>query len=168
MLLNLIYLAIIMAVIAIDQVTKVVLLHYDFVYIPHLLYNTPTINDGAAFSMLKGKTIFLLVFTSIVLVLVLLLLFTKMFSNNKFFKVSLAITAGGIIGNFIDRIFLGAVRDFLLVEPFGFICNIADIAICVGMALLCWYIIFMHKFRDKKDKNNNVNKDKQKGGINQK
>ena len=118
--------------------------------------------------MLKGKTIFLLVFTSIVLVLVLLLLFTKMFSNNKFFKVSLAITAGGIIGNFIDRIFLGAVREFLLVEPFGFICNIADIAICVGMALLCWYIIFMHKFRDKKDKNNNVNKDKQKGGINQK
>ena len=49
MLLNLIYLAIIIAVIAIDQVTKVVLLHYDFVYIPHFLYNTPTINDGAAF-----------------------------------------------------------------------------------------------------------------------
>ena len=168
MLLNLIYLAIIIAVIAIDQVTKVVLLHYDFVYIPHFLYNTPTINDGAAFSMLKGKTLFLLIFTAIVLVLVLLLLFTKLFSDNKFFKASLAVTAGGIIGNFIDRIFLGAVRDFLLVEPFGFICNIADIAICVGMALLCWYIIFIHKFRDKKDKNKNVNKDPQKDGIQQK
>ncbi len=153
MLTILIYIAIIGAVVTVDQVTKVLLLHSDFTYIPHLLYNTPTINDGAAFSIMGGKTTFLIIFTSIILVLVLVLLFTNKFSNNKFFKCSLAVTIGGIIGNFIDRIVLGAVRDFLLVEPFGFICNVADIAICVGVALICIYIAFIHKFRDNGKKN---------------
>lgn len=149
-----IYIAIICAVVTVDQVTKLLLLHSDFTYIPHLLYNTPTINDGAAFSLMGGRTIFLIIFTAIVLVLVLIVLFTKKFSDNKFFKCSLAVTIGGIIGNFIDRIFLGAVRDFLLVEPFGFICNIADIAICVGVALICIYIAFLHKFKDESKQKN--------------
>ncbi len=149
-----IYVAIIVAVVSVDQVTKMILLHYDFTYIPHFLYNTPTINDGAAFSILGGKQVFLITFTSIVLIATLFLLFTKKFSDNKFFKCSLAVTIGGIIGNLIDRIMIGAVRDFLLVEPFGFICNVADIAICVGVALICVYIVFIHKFKDdKKDEN---------------
>lgn len=149
-----IYIAIICAVVTVDQVTKLLLLHSDFTYIPHLLYNTPTINDGAAFSLMGGRTIFLIIFTATILVLVLIVLFTKKFSDNKFFKCSLAVTIGGIIGNFIDRIFLGAVRDFLLVEPFGFICNIADMAICVGVALICIYIAFLHKFKDENKQKN--------------
>ena len=39
MLTILIYIAIIGAVVTVDQVTKVLLLHSDFTYIPHLLYN---------------------------------------------------------------------------------------------------------------------------------
>lgn len=149
----LIYIAIIVAVVSVDQVTKMILLHYDFTYIPHFLYNTPTINDGAAFSILGGKQVFLITFTLIVLIATFFILFTKKFSDNKFFKCSLAVTIGGIIGNLIDRIMIGAVRDFLLMEPFGFICNVADIAICVGVALICVYIVFIHKFKDdKKDK----------------
>lgn len=154
----LIYIAIIVAVVSVDQVTKMILLHYDFTYIPHFLYNTPTINDGAAFSILGGKQVFLITFTLIVLIATFFILFTKKFSDNKFFKCSLAVTIGGIIGNLIDRIMIGAVRDFLLMEPFGFICNVADIAICVGVALICVYIVFIHKFKDdkKSDKNTKI------------
>lgn len=145
-----IYIAIIVAVVSVDLVTKALLMHYDFAYIPHFLYNTPTINDGAAFSILEGKQTFLITFTSIVLIFAIFLLFTKKFSENKLFKCGLAVTIGGIIGNLIDRIRIGAVRDFLLVEPFGFICNFADIAICVGVAVICVYIVFIHKFKDDK------------------
>jgi lipoprotein signal peptidase len=49
-----------------------------------------------------------------------------------------ALVAGGMLGNALDRILLGAVRDFL-VTPWA-ICNLADIAIVTG--LLCVVITF--------------------------
>lgn len=138
-----------LVVILIDQLTKIFLLNNSFTYINYVLYNVPSLNDGAAFSMFSGGRIFFLVFTVIVLFVIAYFLIDNKFSKSKFFKISLAVATGGIVGNFIDRLMFGAVRDFLYVEPFGFICNVADIAICVGTALVCYYIVFKHKFKQK-------------------
>lgn len=140
-------LAICMAVLLLDQLTKILLMESSFTYIPYVLYNVPTLNDGAAFSILSGARTFFIIFTIIVLVVIIFLLVTKVFSSSIFFKCTLGVLAGGILGNFVDRYFIGSVRDFLYLEPFGFICNVADIAICVGTAMLCVYIVFMHKFK---------------------
>ena len=135
-------------VVTLDQITKIFLMSENFTYIPYVMYNVPSLNDGAAFSMLSGARVFFIIFTTIVLFLVFALIFTNWLSTSKFFKYTLGILSGGILGNFIDRYFIGSVRDFLYLEPFGFICNIADVAICVGTAMLCYYVIFLHK--DKK------------------
>ena len=135
-------------VVTLDQITKIFLMSENFTYIPYVMYNVPSLNDGAAFSMLSGARVFFIIFTTIVLFLIFALIFTNWLSASKFFKYTLGILSGGILGNFIDRYFIGSVRDFLYLEPFGFICNIADVAICVGTAMLCYYVIFLHK--DKK------------------
>ena len=59
------------------------------------------------------------------------------------------ILLGGIIGNFIDRIFLGYVRDFLDFRIFNYnfpIFNISDICICIGIFLMIIEVV-------KEDKN---------------
>ncbi|MBP3631132.1 MAG: signal peptidase II [Clostridia bacterium] len=144
-------LVICLIVVTADQLTKILLMDVSFTYIPYVLYNVPTLNDGAAFSMLSGARVFFIIFTTIVLFIIGIFLFTNKFSKSIFFKLTLGVLAGGILGNFIDRYFIGSVRDFLYLEPFGFICNIADVAICVGTAMLCIYIIFMHKFKSNAD-----------------
>ena len=56
--------------------------------------------------------------------------------------VALGCVAGGALGNLMDRLILGAVRDFIDLHWFdrahwpAF--NIADAGICVGVALLIW------------------------------
>jgi signal peptidase II len=61
---------------------------------------------------------------------------------------SVALIAGGGIGNLIDRIALGYVVDYLDFRVFP-IFNLADIAVCVGCGLLVVYVLFF----DGKQKN---------------
>lgn len=148
---------IILVVIVLDQVTKMFLMadNLRFAYIPGFLYNEPMYNDGAAFSILSGKTIFFILFTLSILLFIFYLLLTNKFSNSKFFKYSLSVLSGGVIGNLIDRYYFKQVRDFWLVKPFKFVCNFADVAICVGTILICVYIIFLHDYKAKKIKTKN-------------
>ena len=59
----------------------------------------------------------------------------------KFLKICVAVLLGGTIGNYIDRIFLGGVRDFIYFKSINFaIFNVADIAITVGTIMLAIYL----------------------------
>lgn len=56
--------------------------------------------------------------------------------------IGLNLVIGGAIGNVIDRFAYGAVVDFLDVHAFGWhwpAFNLADSAICLGVALLAWH-----------------------------
>ena len=70
----------------------------------------------------------------------------KMRKNYLLYKISFALIAAGALGNVVDRIREGAVIDFL---DFYFgsyhwpAFNVADSAICVGVAIL-----FVCNFRD--------------------
>ncbi len=57
--------------------------------------------------------------------------------------IALAMIAGGAIGNGLDRIRFGSVVDFLDFSGlyFPWVFNVADSAICVGVALLAWHLI---------------------------
>lgn len=58
--------------------------------------------------------------------------------------LALGLIIGGAIGNAIDRVRLGFVVDFLDfsgTRVFPWVFNVADSAICIGVALLIWYFI---------------------------
>ena len=72
---------------------------------------------------------------------------------NKYIEknISFYILLGGIIGNLIDRLIFGYVRDFLDFRIFNYnfpIFNISDICICLGIFLIIIKTI-------KEDKNDN-------------
>ena len=60
-------------------------------------------------------------------------------AKQKLFCIGLALVLGGAIGNLYDRLTLGYVVDFLYFHYENFYWpafNVADSAICVGVALL--------------------------------
>ena len=136
---------------AVDLLTK----HYtdgkNITLIKNLVELKSAHNYGAAFSMLSGNAWLFIVFTSLVIVG-----FTAFFlyKNEKswLFNVSYVLITVGGIGNLIDRISLGYVRDYISISFFPAIFNVADICITVGVIILLVYIIF---FTGKEEKNGN-------------
>ncbi len=98
-------------------------------------------NEGAAFSFLAdagGWQKWFFSGISVVAVLVITYLLKK-HQHQKLFCLGLALVLGGAIGNLYDRLTLGYVVDFLSFHVNGWFWpafNVADSAICVGVALL--------------------------------
>ena len=137
-----------LGVVIIDIVTKILLFGKSFVIIPFILGVRPlsTLNTGGAWGFLGDHLILLIGFTLVFLALVMLLE-TKWKNTNKLYSVALSFIVGGAIGNFIDRIFLGGVRDFLYFPFFDSFptFNVADSFLCVGIILLVLYVLFFYK-----------------------
>jgi signal peptidase II len=120
-------------VILFDRITKILVENFidkDISIIRDIFYFTYVKNNGAAFSLLTSKVI-LLVILSMLALIFLIYFITKYNKKNigYFFLI------GGIIGNLIDRIFLGYVIDFIGINIFNYsfpIFNIADIFIVLG------------------------------------
>jgi len=109
-------------------------------------------NTGAAFSILSGN-----VFILIILGIILTYLFYKYFIKNKVLNkieiIIYGILFGGVLGNFIDRIFRNSVIDYLDIKIFNYdfpVFNFADIAIVCSIIVLIILII-----RGEKNENSN-------------
>ncbi len=100
-------------------------------------------NEGAAFSFLAdagGWQKWFFTAVSVVAVVVITYLIIK-HNSQKLFCWGLALVLGGAIGNLYDRVTLGYVVDFLyfhINDLYWPAFNVADSAICVGVALLLW------------------------------
>lgn len=101
-----------------------------------------TLNNGAAFSKLSGKTLFLIIITSLVILWLLFLMIAKKV-HRPVYLASISLILGGGIGNLIDRIFNGGlVVDFIDVRIINFpIFNFADICAVCGAGLLLLTVI---------------------------
>ncbi|MDD2493892.1 MAG: signal peptidase II [Tissierellia bacterium] len=112
-------------------------------------------NRGAAFGMLQNKIWFFVLVTIIMLVILAYIFFVNK-NLNILSKLSLTLIAGGAIGNFIDRVRLGYVVDFLDVRFGSFydfpVFNVADSFVVCGTILLM-ILVFSNKF----EKSENIN-----------
>lgn len=107
-------------------------------------------NKGAAWSMMEGKTWFLIGFPLIVIIGGAVYMYIKR-DESKLQNISLAMLIAGGIGNLIDRIRLKEVVDYISFEPIDFpIFNFADICVVIGVILLAVYFIFFDKSTKKK------------------
>jgi len=127
----------------IDQISKILVIKYidinnSIELIKNFFYLTYTHNEGAAFSILTGQRIFLI----LIAITILVILFNYIRKNkikNKVETVAFSLIIGGSLGNLIDRIIRGYVVDFLDFKILGYnypIFNIADTFIVVGVFLL--------------------------------
>lgn len=127
----------------IDQITKILVVNSlvpgeNIEIIKNIFNIIYTNNTGAAFSILLGKRIFLIVVA--VLIIGVLLYYIK---RNKIEKkidiIALSFIIGGSLGNLIDRIIRGYVIDFISIKIGNYnfpIFNVADILIVIGVFLL--------------------------------
>ncbi len=127
----------------VDQITKILVVNSlvpgeNIEIIKNIFSIIYTNNTGAAFSILLGKRIFLIVVA--VLIIGVLLYYIK---RNKIEKkidiIALSFVIGGSIGNLIDRIVRGYVIDFISIKLGNYnfpIFNVADILIVIGVFLL--------------------------------
>lgn len=101
-------------------------------------------NRGAAFSFLSTASgwqrwfFVLLAFAISAWILVML----KRHARERLLPLALALVLGGALGNVIDRLFYGAVVDFLsfhLGSHYWPAFNVADSAISVGVLLMLWH-----------------------------
>lgn len=101
-----------------------------------------TENTGAGFSVLSNSTILLTVITAVVLIgLIALNIFVK--PQTKTYSIGMGLVLAGAVGNLIDRVFFGYVRDFIKLEFIDFpIFNFADICLTIGAILICVVLLF--------------------------
>lgn len=149
-------------VIGLDQWTKWLAelklnFHEPISVIEPFLNWTLAYNYGAAFSFLAdqgGWQKWLFASLSIIMSLFIALYLTRAPRQAKLLNVGLAMILGGAIGNLIDRVRIGKVIDFIHVHYADVwhypIFNIADIAICVGVAIVVIDMVFLENKRNSK------------------
>ena len=137
------YLLLIVAVMVLDRIVKIaVSTNMDpgdtIPVIDHIFHITYVQNTGAAFSMLQGHPLLLVILPGIVIGIVFVLTMSKEY--NRVFLVSISLICGGGLGNLTDRIAQGYVTDMFDFRIFP-VFNVADICVCVGCGLLMLYMI---------------------------
>ena len=97
-------------------------------------------NEGAAFGILQGAGPFLVVTTTVAIVLIAMTMLRSE-SYSRPYLYALALILGGAVGNLSDRIARGAVTDFI--DPTHYPSfNIADSAIVIGVASIVLLTVF--------------------------
>lgn len=115
-------------IVVIDQITKFIFTNKKFLFINYIT------NTGAAFGILKDSNLFLIIASFIVIAIIL-----SLYKKSQY-KLGLALMLAGTIGNLIDRIAFGFVRDFIDLKIWP-IFNIADLSNTVGVAIIIYYLI---------------------------
>lgn len=134
---------IVAVILLLDQLTKYqvqrqMALGESIEIIPDFFYLTYVRNTGAAWSLLAGKQFFLSLLAAVAIGVMLSVLLRNR-NLTRLFRLSLVLMIAGALGNLIDRLWFGAVRDFLNFYPFGYnfpIFNVADISLCFGVGLM--------------------------------
>ncbi len=136
-------------ILALDHLTKWWIrsgfdLHQSVEIVPRYLRIIRVHNTGVAFGLFadfqSAWKPYLLALMAVIAVVVIVIYSARMPSDRRLLQVALAVTMGGILGNFIDRIAHGFVVDFIefhIRDSFYWpTFNVADSAITAGIALL--------------------------------
>ena len=142
-------LLVVAGVVALDRVVKALVasamtLGESIPVIDGIFHITLIHNKGAAFSSFQGQTFVLIVLPLIALTVGVVFLIRYRKVARPFLLFSIALIFGGGLGNLIDRLRQGYVVDMFDFRVFP-VFNVADIAVCCGAALLCFYVLFLDK-----------------------
>ncbi len=147
------------ALVAVDLITKTLVFDLlentsEYVVLEHIFSLKLARNTGASFSVLAGQLTFLTILPIVSIVAIIALLVIRPNTPTNM-RLGAILIAGGALGNLVDRLAYGYVRDFInydFLDPFfryGFaIGNVADLFLLIGVVMIVVYIIFEFKETD--------------------
>lgn len=138
-----------------DQITKVIAVDAlasgrRIPLIPGVLEFAYVQNHGAAFGILQNALPFFVIITLAALAVIAYIL-TRLPAERRYtpMRVLLCFIAAGAVGNFIDRLMLSYVRDFIYFCLIDFpVFNVADIYITCATIILMLFAVFYYKEDD--------------------
>ena len=149
----LIWLAVIIVTVFLDQLTKyLTVLHLKpidtYPIIEDVFHLTYVENTGAAFGMMKdARWVFMITSTLAIIGILGYMIYRYYVKKEKLHwaeALSLSLIVGGGIGNMIDRTMLGYVVDMIDCRFINFaVFNVADSFVCIGAGLMILYLIVL-------------------------
>lgn len=144
-------LILILALLAIDQISKYLIQLYlspmgtTLPVIPGLFQLTNVHNSGAAWGIMAGFRWLFIPLTFLVAFVLIFILIRFRKKITAFSRITLVLLFSGAIGNLIDRILLSYVRDFLDFTPLiDFpVFNVADSCLTIGCIFLIIDALFL-------------------------
>lgn len=152
---NILFYIIIVSIVAvgvgIDMITKHITMGVNQPLIAGVVSAVFTWNTGAGWSILSDQTLLLTIFSALLAVaLIVLIIFYR--PQSRLFSVGIGLVLAGAIGNLIDRILFGAVRDFIHLDFMSFpIFNVADMLLTFGAIILGIWLVFFWGKKGKKE-----------------
>ena len=123
-------------------VTSSMALNETLPLIDNIFHLTYVRNSGAAFSMLSGQRIILILLPLLIISVIIIYIIFKR-PTNKSLMLSFTMIVSGGIGNLIDRIKYGYVIDFFDFRLINFpVFNVADIFVTLGAAIFIILLLF--------------------------
>ena len=140
-----------------DQISKTIVVKTMSLYesipvIQNFFHFTYITNDGMAFGINFPFGYYIFTSLSVLLTLFLFWYLWSVRTHSIVIRLGISFIIAGAIGNLIDRIFLGAVIDFLdfMIGNFHwYVFNLADSYVTVGMVLVLVDSIILEKKRER-------------------
>lgn len=141
--------------ITLDQLTKHLLdnreiFHEGVTVINNFFYLKIVYNTGVSWSLFQGNFFILYVVPIFALIAFSFLLYRGKFSNMKLYIIAISLMTAGTIGNYLDRVILKHVIDFL---EFNFgsykypTFNVADMMLVIGVILFSIDVLILDSKR---------------------
>ncbi len=139
--------------VALDHITKFLVIknipYGSFIKINDYFSLVNISNTGVAFSMFQNNNIFFICLVSLVILFLIFFLYKNKKELTKIQTHSLLLILSGGIGNLIDRLFRGAVVDFIDVGYKNVYrwpaFNVAYSCVCICVKLFIIFLLFFNK-----------------------
>ena len=115
----------------------------EVVLIPGVLSLSYIENRGTAFGIMQGRQWLLIVISAVIIAAAVVFCIRRIRDTRyRYLRVLTVFLVAGALGNMIDRIMLGYVRDFIYFKLIDFpVFNVADIYVTVSAVLILIWII---------------------------
>lgn len=138
-------------IIIFDQLTKVFAQNYLINNAINIISNVFSLNyvenRGVAFGLFSGRSVGIIIVTLLISILIIKLFLNSLWLKEYKLCILFSMIFAGFLGNFIDRIRLGYVVDFISLDIINFpVFNIADIFITVPSLII---MIFVFRLSEK-------------------
>lgn len=148
---------IIFIVFLLDRISKILILNFfsknqlDDYYVNYFLNLILVWNQGIAFGLFQSESLIYHLLSIVIAIVIAFVIYLIYISKKKYEIFFYALITGGAIGNLFDRLYFGAVPDFIDLHYKNFhwfTFNVSDIWITVGIIGILIFDLFKLENKD--------------------